>query len=190
MTRKETTKWLTELLIKEKLSDRKYYAKEVTLDYDTSHPRRVDVMEFRPEGVMGISAIEKGIFICYEIKSCIDDVYSGNGLNFYGEKNFIVTTMEVYQKLQDDIREGKLDRHIKEFLGVNKSPYCGFMVSVPATINLKNSADIYKEFANPTAIDLQKKWKFWTLHQCQDNLRKRSMNEMLFCMLRAKHHEV
>lgn len=75
MTRKETTKWLTELLIKEKLSDRKYYAKEVTLDYGTSHPRRVDVMEFRPEGVMGISAIEKGIFVCYEIKSCIDDVY-------------------------------------------------------------------------------------------------------------------
>lgn len=41
--------------------------------------------------------LQQRIFTCYEIKSCKEDVYSGNGLNFYGEKNYIVTTMECYK---------------------------------------------------------------------------------------------
>lgn len=86
MDRKETTTLLTDILIRDKLSDRKYYAKEVTLDYGTIHPKRVDVMQFAPAGVTYASDIEKGIFTCFEIKSCYNDVYSGNGLNFYGEK--------------------------------------------------------------------------------------------------------
>lgn len=68
MDRKQTTKFLTKTLIETRLSDRKYYAKEVTLDYGTSHPKRVDVMEFKPQGVIYASDIEKGIFVCYEIK--------------------------------------------------------------------------------------------------------------------------
>lgn len=39
MDRKETTALLTDILIHDRLSDRKYYAKEVTLDYGTIHPR-------------------------------------------------------------------------------------------------------------------------------------------------------
>ena len=188
MTRKETTKWLTDLLIYEKVSNNDYYAKEVTLDYGTNHPRRVDVMEFQPEGVMGISAIEKGIFVCYEIKSCIEDVYSGNGLNFFGEKNYIVTTMNVYKKLQDDIREGKLDKHIKEFLGTSDCPTYGFMIPVPAYIDLRKSSGLYDEFDNPTEINPKMSWKLWTLTHPRENLRQRSMNELLFCMLRARHN--
>ena len=42
MNRKETTKFLTDLLIHDRLSDRKYYAKEVTLDYGTIQPKRID----------------------------------------------------------------------------------------------------------------------------------------------------
>ena len=112
MDRKATTELLTEILISDKLSDRKYYAREVTLDYGTSHPKRIDVMQFIPKGVVYPSDIEKGIFTCYEIKSCKEDVYSGNGLNFFGEKNYIVTTMETYKILQDDIRENKLSDYI------------------------------------------------------------------------------
>ena len=97
MNRKETTKLLTQILINDKLTDRKYYAREVTLDYGTNHPKRIDVMQFIPKGVVHTSDIEKGIFISYEIKSCKEDIYSGNGLNFYGEKNYIVTTMETYR---------------------------------------------------------------------------------------------
>lgn len=37
MNRKATTMFLTDLL-EESLQDRKYYAKEVTLDYGTAHP--------------------------------------------------------------------------------------------------------------------------------------------------------
>lgn len=187
MNRKETTSFLTELLISEKLSDRKYYAKEVTLDYGTSHPKHVDVMEFRPGGVTFAGDIEKGIFVCYEVKSCISDVYSGHGLNFYGEKNYIVTTMDTYKKLQEDIRSGRLQEHIKDFMKQHNCPYFGFMIPVPAGIDLRDSSAIYDELEKPTKLDRDKKWKFWTVAQTRENHRKRSMNELLFCMLRSKH---
>lgn len=78
MTRKETTKFLTDLLIADRLSDRKYYAKEVTIDANTTKAKRVDVMQFVPVGVCHVSDIEKGRFICYEIKSCIQDIYESS----------------------------------------------------------------------------------------------------------------
>ena len=112
MSRTQTTKLLTEVLISDRLRDRKYYAKEVTLDYSTDHTKRIDVMQFIPQGVIHISDIEKGIFICYEIKSCKDDVFSGNGLNFFGEKNYIVTTMETYRAILSEINNGFLSRFI------------------------------------------------------------------------------
>lgn len=187
MKRTETTKALTELLINERLLDRKYYAKEVTLDYGTSHPKRVDVMEFRPNGVMSVSEIEKGIFACYEIKSCYEDVYSGNGLNFYGEKNYIVTTMETYKRLQEDMRNGKLENHIKDFMGVNNCPHFGFIVPVPVTVNVKKTNEVFAEYENPTPF-ADTGFKLYTIYQQpRENLRKRPMTELLFCMLRAKH---
>jgi len=187
MDRKQTTKFLTNTLIDTRLSDRKYYAKEVTLDYGTSHPKRIDVMEFKPQGVTYASDIEKGIFVCYEIKSCYADVYSGNGLNFYGEKNYIVTTMETYKKLQEDMRSGKLSSHICNFMGVNTCPHYGIMVAVPSFIGLKDTDGLYAEYENPTQLNDNGKWQFWTIYsQVRDNPRYRSMNEMLFCMLRSK----
>ena len=187
MDRKQTTKFLTKTLIDTRLSDRKYYAKEVTLDYGTSHPKRIDVMEFKPQGVTYASDIEKGIFICYEVKSCYADVYSGNGLNFYGEKNYIVTTIETYKKLQEDMRSGKLDNHICNFMGVNTCPYYGIMVPVPSFIGLKNTNSLYAEYENPTPLNDNEKWQFWTIYsQQRENHRIRSMNELLFCMLRSK----
>ncbi len=189
MNRKETTKFLTELLIKEKLSDRKYYAREVTLDYGTIHPKRIDVVEFCPDGVTYVSDIEKGTFNCYEIKSCKEDVYSGNGLNFYGEHNYIVTTMKCYKDLIEDIQSGKLDNHIKDFMAVEKCPYYGIMVPVPQSIDLRNTQATYAEFKNPSELDINADYKFWTpLRQSMPWRRRRSMNELLFCMLRAKHN--
>ena len=118
MTRKETTKFLTDLLIADRLSDRKYFAKEVTIDANTTKAKRVDVMQFVPVGVCHVSDIEKGRFICYEIKSCIQDIYSGNGLNFLGDENYIVTTAETYKRLLDggDIASGKLHKAIEHKL--------------------------------------------------------------------------
>ena len=176
------------LHIASRLSDRKYYAREVTLDYGTKHPKRIDVMEFSPAGVIYASDIEKGIFTCYEIKSCKQDVYSGNGLNFYGEKNFVVTTMDTYKAIQDDMRSGKLDKHIMTFMGAPECPEFGIMVAVPASIDLRNTADAYKEYENPTPLDASTDWKLWNIYPQQRQWhRERSMTELLFCMLRAKH---
>lgn len=185
--RKATTELLTEILIQDKLSDRKYYAKEVTLDYGTSHPKRIDVVQFSPNGVIYPSDIEKGIFTCYEIKSCKEDVYSGNGLNFFGEKNYIVTTMKTYKILQDDIRENKLSDYIRENYP-ESSNYYGFLIPVPKHIDLRNTDEVYEEFANPTTFGGDASdWKLWSGIPCIEGYRRRSTTEMLFCMLRSKH---
>ena len=70
MNRKETTAFLGKLLVKERLTGAgKYWASEVSIDYGTKDVKRVDFMQFEPAGVVGVSGIEKGIFICYEVKS-------------------------------------------------------------------------------------------------------------------------
>ncbi len=189
MNRKETTTFLTELLIRDRLSDRKYYAKEVTLDYGTNHPKRIDIMQYSPDGTTYVSDIEHGCFTCYEIKSCIQDVYSGNGLNFYGEKNYIVTTMETYKKLLEDMRNGKLDEHIKDFMGIPKEgtcPYFGVIVPVPDSCNLREKT--IEEFKNPTPLDADIRWTTSIIYpQSTKWHRTRGTTELLFCMLRSKH---
>ena len=90
MNRKETTKRLSEILEQDKFSGAsKYWAKEVTFDYgkeemvnDTieAKVRRIDYLQFVPEAQVSISGLEKGIFICYEIKSCKEDFLSGYAL--------------------------------------------------------------------------------------------------------------
>lgn len=189
MNRKETTKLLTEIVIRDRLTDRKYYAKEVTLDYGTTHPKRVDVMQFLPNGVTYASDIEKGMFICYEIKSCKADVYSGHGLNFFGEKNYIVTTMQTYKDIQNDYRCGDLGRYIIENYPESSLHY-GILVAVPSNIDLRDTNKIYEEYENPTKFGGQPhEWKLCTVIPCNDGHRTRAMNELLFCMLRSKHSD-
>lgn len=187
INRKETTKLLTEILIADKLSDRKYYAKEVTLDYGTTHSKRIDVMQFTPKGVMNVSDIEKGIFTCYEVKSCIEDIYSGNGLNFYGEKNYIVTTMETYKKLQSDLNDGTFGRYLLDHYPESSHNF-GILVPVRGCIDLKDSKSIYAEYENPHEFGgFPTYWRLWTALHCNEGARQRSMTELLFCMLRSKH---
>ena len=186
MNRKETTKLITNTLIRDRLSDRKYYAREVSIDANTINIKRVDVMEFKPQGVICTSDIEKGIFICYEIKSCVEDVYSGNGLNFLGEQNYIVTTMDTYKKLQEDMRERKLDNYIKEHYPESSLNY-GVIVLVPESTDLRTQEGKYAEYKNPTPLDADVAWKTYTIYPCHDGHRKRSTTELLFCMLRSKH---
>ena len=98
--RKEITKFLGNLLENQYFSGiGKYWAKEVSVDFgSTEKAKRVDYMQFVPENQCSVSALEKGSFFCYEIKSCKADIYSGNGLNFLGEKNYIVTTAQCYKE--------------------------------------------------------------------------------------------
>lgn len=171
LDRKQTTKFLSDLLVHTRFSGRgKYWASEVTLDYGYKHPIRVDFMQFEPKEQMSVSGIEKGIFICYEVKSCKADFHSGNGLNFEGDKNYIVTTMECYKQI------------------VNEIPMrVGVMVAMPYS---KSATD---EFENPTPIpenynfnNPKEHWKFEIINNAYPINRKRSMTELLFCMLRSE----
>lgn len=179
MNRVETTKFLGELLKRDRFSGMgKYWASEVSVDYGTSRAKRVDFMQFEPPGVIYQSDIEKGIFTCYEVKSCREDVYSGNGLNFLGEKNYIVTTMQCYKDIQPDMRSEKLWRHIQECNPESLGQY-GIMVAVPIGIELTD------EYETPTELTADREWKLKVIIPCHQKWRNRNATELLFCMLRS-----
>lgn len=168
MDRKETTKFLGDLLKREKLENG-YWASEVSIDYGTTDVKRVDFMQFEPAGVVGISGIEKGIFICYEIKSCKEDFKSGFGRNFLGEKNYFVMPMTTYKKVIHDIPNG-----------------IGVLVPIPKSVENTNE-ERHKELENPTELSDKTEWKFWAIRHPLVQIRKRSIVELLFCMLRSGH---
>lgn len=179
MDRSETTKFLRNLLIRDRFSRMgKYWASEVSVDYGSTYVKRVDFMQFEPAGVVYQSDIEKGMFTCFEIKSCKEDVYSGNGLNFLGEKNYVVTTMECYKSIKTDIANGRLSEHIKSCCP-ESSLYYGVMVAVPYM------SDIGDEYENPTPLSDDTKWELRVIYPCHKGGRKRSTTELLFCMLRS-----
>lgn len=73
MDRKKITEFLGNLLVLDRFGGMgKYWAKEVSIDpfLAKGKPKRVDYMQFIPPGQCSVSDIEKGIFVCYEIKSC------------------------------------------------------------------------------------------------------------------------
>lgn len=164
MERKQITAFLSEQLIQDRLTGNgKYWAREVCLDWGTKDVRRVDFMEFCPTGVLSVSEIEKGIFVSYEVKSCMADYKSGFGQNFVTEKNYLVMPMELYKKVVQDI-EGSV----------------GVICPVP------EERDVKDEFHSPTALDTEGvKWRMRVVLPCLAGARKRSMVELLFCMLRA-----
>ena len=179
MNRKQTTAFLSNLLINTRLSGvGKYYSREVTLDWGTQFERRVDFMEFQPPSQLCVGDIEKGIFICYEVKSCKEDVYSGNGLNFVGEKNYIVTTMDCYKEIQEDIKSGKLQQHVLG-LSPDNCPCYGIMVAAPVL------SDLTQEYEKPTKLGAPGDWELKIVIPGRQYYRRKPMTELLFCMLRS-----
>ena len=165
MDRKTTTKFLGDVLIDSKFRGMgKYWAREVTIDYGTNHVRRIDFMQFCPENQVTVSGIEKGVFICYEIKSCKEDFYSGFGKNFIGEKNYFVMPMKLYNEVKTEI------------------PY-GVGVMCPIPIGFDKKA----EMENPTPIDIREyQWELAIVKNTTQTNREKSLAELLFCMLRAR----
>ena len=177
--RKDTTKFLSDVLIYDRLSGLgKHWASEVVFDMGTDHSHRVDFVLFEPAGGSKVSDIEKGQFTCFEIKSCKEDVYSGNGLNFFGEKNYIVTTMETWKDIQQDFTSGKLKEYIKK----NYPDSCLNFGIIVVTPRYRKPED---EFLDPTPITSDNHWKTSVVIPCRSGKREKSMTEMLFCMLRA-----
>lgn len=162
MNRKETTAFLS-ALVRKRLGSRAYWASEVSLDFGTVYVKRVDFMQFEPAGVVHISDIEKGVFTSYEVKSCLADYNSGFGKNFETEKNYFVMPMELYKKLAAEIGD------------------IGVMCPVPIF------NDMLDEFNNPTSLDADVQWELKVVRPAHKRYRKRSMAELLFCMLRAGH---
>ena len=163
MNRAETTKFLSELLVQRKLAG-KYYASEVTLDFGSGKgkEKRVDFIQFAPKN-QSTSGLEKGEFIFYEVKSCKADYHSGNGLNFEGDRNYIVTTMETYKQI------------------IHEKPWeVGVYVACP------ESREPVDEFENPTSIgDKTVDWTLKIAMAAHPKDRQRSMSQLLFYMLRS-----
>lgn len=182
MDRKETTKFLGDLLKHKYFSGiGKYWASEVSIDaYTRTKGGRVDFMQFKPPNQCSVGALEKGIFVCYEVKSCKEDVYSGNGLNFYGEKNYIVTTMQCYKDILPDLNDGTFVRHLQK-TNPESSVNFGVMVAIPFM------SERFSEFENPTPLSGETKWELNTIRPCIVGTREKSMVELLFCMLRSGH---
>lgn len=109
MNRKDTTASLSQLL--EKHIDphrdaRIYWAREVTFDYASEHPVRVDYIKFKPVNNT-VSGIEKG------------DFHSKNGHNFIGDLNYYVMPEPVYESVKNLIpyNVGVLVQRNVEFYG-------------------------------------------------------------------------
>lgn len=165
MNRSETTKFLSDLLIKEKFTGiGKYWASEVSIDYGTTDVKRVDFMQFEPVNQVHVSGIEKGIFTCYEVKSCKDDFNSGFGRNFIGEKNYFVMPMSLYKEVIHEIPHN-----------------IGVLVTIP------EYADKHDEFENPTELSVDTDWKLCAIKPSHMQGRNKSVSELLFCMLRSGH---
>ena len=165
MSRTETTKLLDLELIRLRLTRKNaysYWAHEVWIDRYTGHEKRVDFMEFVPKGGVTYSDaphIEHGTFSFYEVKSCMDDLKSGHGLNFYGDENWLVMPVELfepYKLLRIDnghIRmQTRLARCLLYGIGINGKP---------------TFWEQPKDYANSWAC------------------RERSASELLFAMMRA-----
>lgn len=190
MTRGETTKFLSDLLEYKYLSGAigKYWAKEVPIDYGTALVRRVDYLQFDPQNIMSIGGIEQGVFICYEVKSCIEDVMSGNGLNFIGDKNYIVTTMETWKAMIPRLHDGAIEELYKQ--EHEAGGFCNFS-EVAVKIAIPKGRKGEDEFMEPTPLDGENymDWTFETLRE--DGIyrsygRRRSATELLFLMLRSR----
>ena len=170
MTRPETTTFLSNLLEDSLRAVGTQYATEVVIDWGTKDIKRIDFVAFKPKNSMSIAGIEKGEVTCYEVKSCVADLRSGCGLNFIGDKNYLITTMETYKAAQRT--------HISKL-----PPGTGIRVATPT------GADIYAEFSTPTALPEDgeiRGWDLRTVIPAHTAHRKKSLLEILYCMLRRR----
>jgi len=119
MERKEITSLLNSELIRCRLTRKNahsYWAHEVEVYNEYKRMTTwVDFMQFEPgwhHTARYPGCVEKGTFTCYEVKSCIADIKSGHGINFYGDENFLVMPVEVYPKYKEELIGGKLDEYL------------------------------------------------------------------------------
>lgn len=154
--RKDITHTLSRMVARRLISRTPYWADEVCCEPTMSRnfAKRVDFMAFYPNWSTdsGVMATSKGVFEFYEIKSCMDDFNSGNGLNFEGDDNYLVCPKE----LAVDLHEAQL-----------LPQYCTVLCPDKSFTRLIETF----RTGNPTF-----------------NPRKRSTEELLFCLLMRITH--
>ena len=151
MKRKEKTELLRNLL-KAKLNSKRgvHSAAEVSLDYGTKNVKRVDFVSFEPRDQISIAGLESGVFTFYEVKSCREDFKSGFGLNFEGDRNYVVTDMPTYKDLLshgdlDDVNRSAINRQASCFNDHNITKSFSFTRSPQALLRAV-PALVYKGF--------------------------------------------
>lgn len=182
MNRSKTTEFLSKLTEQKLNSINSYWSREVCFDFGTSDVRRIDFMQFIPMNQLCIDGIEKGVFKGYEVKSCKQDYKSGFGQNYICEYNYIVMTMQTYKDLLKYNNEGKNE--------LEKLPHCvGILIACPKDPTKTDKDILLSEFENPTPIPENYDtygWKLITFASAIKTYRKKSILEMLFCLMRSK----
>lgn len=167
INRKETTELLGKLV-------REYFyqnhnhggrlAKEVIFNYGAKDIFRVDYLGFSPERATSISGIERGKFICFEVKSCKEDFNSGFGRNFYFDENWLVVTMDTWKEINNLI-----DQKVGVLVAIPKGVKpCDYFFNE----NKKISAETVDEFSLKEVIG-----------QNPHIHREKSITECLYAML-------
>ncbi|MBZ2200535.1 MAG: hypothetical protein ABF490_04740 [Lentilactobacillus hilgardii] len=120
--RAKATDKLSKLVEKRLTSQQMYWSAEVDFDKNTDDNRRIDYVGFKaytPDYVTTPVSVEKGTFVCYEVKSCWNDFKSGHGLSFYGDENYLVCPKELAEEI---IAKQAVDRrNLNGILVPNKS---------------------------------------------------------------------
>lgn len=105
MSRKDTTAELSGLVRKKLSNLTACWASEVPVDGGADGSGVVDFMAFKPathgHPVMCEAELERGLFYFVEVKSCLADFKSGHGLNFNGDRNWLVCERELAEELRD-----------------------------------------------------------------------------------------
>lgn len=174
-SRKHITEFLSEILIRTKLSaPGTHWAKEVTLDCGTTDVRRIDFLHFAPKDQMSVAGLEHGIFTAYEVKSCKADFESGFGRNAEGDVNFFVTTAKAWNEIKND------------FSG-RYAPEWSVLVAVPKRFTPGSKA-VAEWILDPddTPTDDPGRWRLERVWSGRPAARKRSLTELLFLMMRAR----
>jgi len=172
MDRDEITKLLSELLVRDVLY-RCLWVRDVRyrkLDGSGGH---VDFMSFKTaEQVDGTSEaiVQGGSFTCYEVRSCMQDLVGGNGLNLVGDWNCLVMPMKLYKKVKKD-------------LPANVSVYC----PLPACSGQITAEMKYGEYDDPTPLSpYADDWKLAKIKaQAVRHDRRHGTAELLYAMLKA-----
>ena len=103
-SRPDVTAMLSAELERQVLSKFRLWGSEVKLcegdRFGAPQGGRVDYMAFEPLDMScSVRSIEAGTVHVFEVKSCMDDLKSGHGMNLVGDVNWLVCTADLWREI-------------------------------------------------------------------------------------------